>query len=83
MHIYLRLAEPFWRAIGQRNIEIEVDDKSTVRDLLDNLCHTYPNLRQELETAPPHIFIGEEEVDLECTLCDGNQVYLLWAISGG
>ncbi len=83
MNIQVRLAEPFWRAVGQRNLEIKMEEGATVADLLTLLQKRYPALSQELVEAPPIIFVGDEDVEMETLLVEKERVHLVWAIAGG
>ncbi|MCP4424495.1 MAG: hypothetical protein GY803_08395 [Chloroflexi bacterium] len=83
MQIQVRLAEPFWRAVGQRNLTVDLAEGSRVKDLIHSLCEDCPALVQELADAPPQIFIEEDEATAETQLFAGNRVYLVWAIAGG
>lgn len=83
MQINVRLAEPFWRAVGQRELKIEIQDSSSVGDLLALLCEHYPALIQELEEAAPMIFIADEEADNQAILKNDDHLHLVWALAGG
>ncbi len=83
MNIYVRLAEPFWRTVGQRNLEIELADGATVADLTAFLEESYPALRQEFVEAAPMIFMGEDEVEMDTRLVENGRLYFVWAIAGG
>ena len=81
--VHIRLAEPFWRIVGQRELELELKQPSQVSDLLALLFQRYPKLEEALTEAEAHIFLGDEEVDLQAQLTDGAQVHLVWPIAGG
>ncbi|MBX7233252.1 MAG: MoaD/ThiS family protein [Caldilineales bacterium] len=83
MQITIRLGEPFWRTVGRRNLEWTLAPGATLADLLDQLCRAFPGLTQELQDAPPHLFVGEDEAAPATPLADGNRVSLLWAVAGG
>jgi sulfur carrier protein ThiS len=83
MQITVRLAEPFWRSVGQRNLELELAEGSSVADLLTILHQRYPALVKEFTETPPHVFFGEREVVPETPLTDGGRVHLVWPIAGG
>lgn len=83
MQVSLRLAEPFWRAVGQRELELELAKGSRVSDLLGLLHSRYPALEQEFVEAPPIVFVGEQEADMETVLKPRVQVHLVWAVAGG
>lgn len=83
MQIHIRLAEPFWRVIGQRNITLELEENTNVAMLLALLQQQYPELTTEFDSSPPMIFVGEEEVNPEMILKDNNKIHLVWPIAGG
>jgi molybdopterin converting factor small subunit len=83
MRVPVRLAEPFWRAVGQREIELTLPDGARVADLLAHLCQRHPALKAELVEAPPVIFIGEEEADENSDLREGCRVHIVWPVAGG
>jgi hypothetical protein len=81
--IHVRLAEPFWRAVGLREIEMTMNPASRADDLLAALRELYPSLGVEFDQTPPHIFIGDVEAPRDSYLTDGAQVHLVWPIAGG
>lgn len=83
MKINVRLAEPFWRAIGLREIVMTMTPASRADDLLVALREQYPRLSIEFDQTPPHIFIGDVEATHDSLLADGAQVHLVWPIAGG
>ncbi len=83
MKVHVRLAEPFWRVVGQRNLDIELEDGAQVADLLTALKGRYPLLEQEFDEAPPTIFVNEEEMDANTLLPDDSHVHFVWPIAGG
>lgn len=83
MQVHVRLAEPFWRAVGARDLQLRLAPQSTVGDLLTALRERYPALSAELEVTPPHVFIEDEEVKADAPLSAGSRVHLVWPIAGG
>jgi len=83
MLIYVRLAEPFWRAVGRRDLELDLNDSTRIADLLGLLQAQYPALEQEMVEAPPQIFIDEAETSPDTLLTEGARVHLVWAVAGG
>ncbi len=83
MKINVRLAEPFWRAVGLREIEMTMNPASRADDLLAALREQYPSLGLEFDQTPPHIFIGDVEVTNDALMTDGARVHLVWPIAGG
>lgn len=83
IRIHVRLAEPFWRVVGERELEIRLPAGSTVDSLINQLIELYPDLDEEFRQAPPLVFIGDSEVDQETHLEEGANVHLVWPIAGG
>ena len=83
MKIRIRLAEPFWREIGLREMEMDMNPASCVDDLLVALREQYPSLGIEFDRTPPHIFIGDMEATRDSLLTNGARVHLVWPLAGG
>jgi molybdopterin converting factor small subunit len=85
MKISLRLGEPFWRTVGQREIEVAVPDGATVADALAALAQIHPALASDLSNgeAQPTLFVGDEVASPDSPLANGAKVYLVWPVSGG
>ena len=85
MKITVRLGEPFWRTVGQRNIELTLDNGATVADALASLRRAHPALADELNSdeAEPALFMEDEIAKPELPLTDGAKLYLVWPVSGG
>jgi len=83
MRIHVRLAEPFWRAVGQRDLDLEIENNAAVSDLLALLQDRFPALVNEMAQAQPHFFIAEQEANPETSLQDGARVHIVWPVAGG
>lgn len=83
MQIHIRLAEPFWRAVGKRDLTLEAVEGARVKEILDLLRQIYPALDAEMDESPPMVIIGEEEASGDTMLEDEAQVHLVWPIAGG
>jgi molybdopterin converting factor small subunit len=85
MLITVQLGEPLWRQVGNKSIELELDELATVGHLVDRLLEQYPLLDEYLanEETPPTVFLNDELVDRETLLKDGDRPMLIWAITGG
>lgn len=81
--ISVRFAEPFWRAVGFREIEMIMKPASRADELLAALRKQYPILGIEFDQTPPHVFIGDVEAPGDTLLTDGAQIHLVWPIAGG
>ena len=83
MQVHVRFAEPFWRAVGEREIDIEINSDAVVGDLLSLLIKRYSSLGQEFKEAPPVIFLEDEEIGSETQLTEGCKLHFIWPIAGG
>lgn len=83
MQIHVRLAEPFWRIIDQRDITVEVERGATLLELMIELRKRFPALAQEMDTTPPTIILGDDEADLNVQLQDDMLLHFVWPIAGG
>lgn len=83
MLVSVRLAEPFWRPVGKRDIELNLADGARVADLIARLREDYPALDLELDQSPPHIFIDDVEVTPASFLTESGRVHLVWPLAGG
>ncbi len=83
MRVHVRLGEPFWRVVGQREVEVVLPAGSSLADLLAHLRQMYPDLETEMGAAPPLLFLDDDEADPETLLSEGDRVHLLWPIAGG
>ncbi len=83
MLIRIRLAEPFWKHAGTRDLELDLAAGARVSDLLARLREDYPALAQEMDQSPPHIFIEEVEASPASFLTEGGRVHLVWPLAGG
>ncbi len=83
MNVRVRLAEPFWRAVGRRNLQVEMASKSSLKELLVLLCKQYPGISTEIAESATLLFVNEEEVNKDTVLIEGDEVHILWPIAGG
>lgn len=83
MNVHVRLAEPFWRSVGLRELDLTLPPASSVDDLLILLRERYPRLSVDFDGYPPHIFIGEEEADAHSLLEENARVHFVYPVAGG
>lgn len=83
MKVEVRLAEPFWRSVGQRDLQLELGKNANLGDLLDILQKKYPALNAEMEEETYHLFINDTENGLNASLQEGDRVHIVWPIAGG
>ncbi len=83
MRISVRLAEPYWRAVGRKDLSLEIDAPSQVGDLLALFRRSYPRLGAEIDSAAPLVFVDEVVAEPGMPLHDGCCVYLVWPVAGG
>jgi len=85
MLITVRLGEPFWREVNEKQLTVEMPANSTVADLLNALSERFPALRLSLEQTdpPPTVFQGEDWVSSDSALTGDSQLMIVWALAGG
>ncbi len=83
MQIKIRLAEPFWRTVGERNITVELIKGAAVSNLLAELRRKFPALGQEMDEFLPMIFLGDDEANDDLELKEGMLLHFVWPIAGG
>ena len=83
MRVTVRLAEPYWRPVGKRDLELDLAEGARVSDLLARLRQVYPALAAEMKHSPPHVFLGDTEADPASLLTEGGRVHLVWPVAGG
>jgi len=81
--IHIRLAEPFWRAVGKRDLNLNIAEGSRVSDLLVLLRRDYPALSAEMDQSPPHIFIEDVEASHDSLLNEDARIHFVWPVAGG
>lgn len=67
--------------VGMRTLELEVADRSTVKDLKEQLANTYPNLRESLQSVL--IAVNHEYALDDAPLPPNAEVALFPPVSGG
>jgi molybdopterin synthase sulfur carrier subunit len=82
-----------FRDILGKELQVEIDDGSTVKDLLDRLCSSHPRLKTALfeESGRVREYVilmkNRKDIDsfdgLETTLSDGDEVAILPPVAGG
>lgn len=85
MKIDVRLGEPFWRQIGEKQVSLELQTGDSIRDMINELVAQFPVLQEYLNQAevPPTVFLNDEIVQMDTSLHEGDCPTLMWAISGG
>ena len=83
MLVRVRLAEPFWRPVGKRDLELDLAEGARVSDLIARLREDYPELDLEMDQSPPHVFMDDVEVTPASFLTEGRRVHLVWPVAGG
>lgn len=84
MRVTVRLGEPFWRAVGQRETTLALETGATAERALAVLTQRYPALAPELNNgeAHPALFINDESASSNSLLTDGATLYVVWPVSG-
>ena len=85
MRVTVRLGDPLWRQIGERELQVDLPDAASVGDLLGHLSAAYPALLPWLagEEVPPTVFLDEAVADAATPLHEGARPILTWALAGG
>lgn len=83
MLIHIRLAEPFWKPVGKRDLELDLAEGARVSDLLARLREDYPALAVEMDQSPPHVFFEDVEANPASFLTESARVHLVWPVAGG
>ena len=66
-------------SIGSRDAEMEVNGRSSVREVIDRLLHQHPQLlNRKLLSA-----VNEEYTDSEAILKEGDELAIFSPVSGG
>ncbi len=81
MRIRLKLFATFREVVGERDIVMEVEARSTVEDIVTELLGTYPKLKVHKDSM---IYsVNKEYADSSETLSDGDEVGILPPVTGG
>lgn len=81
MRIHLKLFATYREIVGRRDLPIEVENGSTIGDLVGTLLSEYPKLEKHKEAM---IYsVNKEYASLDTRLNDGDEVGILPPISGG
>ncbi len=93
MVIEVKMGDPLWKVVGQRQITLELDDGATVADALAHLQTAYPNFRATLKAGgtqlgvPFNFFVNRKLVKEEDLtnrkLKAGDTLHILAPIVGG
>ena len=93
MVVEVKMGDPLWRVVGQKQISLELSDGATVSDALARLGNIYPDFGAALEAGgagigiPFNFFVNRRLVkdrDLaERKLKSGDMLYILAPIVGG
>ena len=93
MRIVVKMGDPLWRAVGQRQIELELADGVSLADALASMQTTFPDFGMALEAGgtrlgvPFNFFVNRKLVkadDLaQHRLKEGDRLHILAPIVGG
>lgn len=93
MLVEVKLGDPLWRTVGQKQVSLELNDGATVADALAQLRNIYPDFGAGLQAGgagrgiPFNFFVNRKLVkdrDLaERKLKSGDVLYILAPIVGG
>ena len=85
MRVTVRLGEPFWRVVGQREVIVAIERGATVAYALAVLAQRYPSLASDLNDGEirPALFVNDEAACPESPLAEGATIHVVWPVSGG
>ena len=90
MKVTVRLLRPFSDAVGTPQAEVVLPEGATVRRLVVQLCEKYPGLKDHIYepgggiTEYLTMFVNDKPVtDLEMAMGDGDDVLMMFPVSGG
>ena len=93
MVVEVRLGDPLWKAVGERQIRLELADGAAVSDALAHLQAAYPQFGAALEAGgtrlgvPFHFFVNRKLVKegelAQYKLKSGDRLHILAPIVGG
>ncbi len=83
MKITVRLGEPFWRALGERQTVVALSPGATVSEALKILWRRCPGLSAEWNPAEakPALFLDDEVAQPDSRLRAGSTLHILWPVS--
>jgi len=85
VRVTVRLGEPFWRTLGERETVVALRPEGTAREALAFLSRRCPALAvqwSEAETKPVLLLDGEV-AEFDRRLTEGSTLHVLWPVSGG
>ena len=81
MKVSLRLFAGLHDVVGQRSVELEIEEGARVSDLRLRLASAYPAVAPHLETV---VFaVADEYVNTDAALHEGDEISLIPPVSGG
>lgn len=81
MKLRVKFFASYKEALGREELDLELEDNSTVSDLIENLRKDHPKLGNLLETLVVSVNLEYAQYDL--VLKEGDEVALLPPVSGG
>jgi molybdopterin synthase catalytic subunit len=79
--IEVKFFASYKEALGREELDLELDDNSTVSDLIEHLRKDHPKLGNLLETLV--VSVNLEYAHYDTVLKEGDEVALLPPVSGG
>ena len=81
MKLRVKFFASYKEALGRDELDLELEDNSTVSDLIENLRNDHPKLGNLLETLV--VSVNLEYATYDTKLKAGDEVALLPPVSGG
>jgi molybdopterin converting factor small subunit len=93
MRVSLKLGDPLWRAVGKRELTLDLPDGSSVDDALGALASSYPDAGKEMRLGTTEsdfyysLFVNDRLVLFanrqKSPLRDGDVISVLLPLAGG
>jgi len=94
MRIVVKLTEPIWRAVGERQVVVEVDrDEASLAEVLESLVKAYPPLAKDFSRsydvldANYSVLLNSKLVSFarsqQIAVRDGDQMVIMLPLAGG
>ena len=90
MNVRVQLLRPFSDAVGRAEVDVAVPEGATVQHLVVHLCELYPALAPHIYETTGAItdyltmFVNDRPVtDMEVALGEGDEVLMMFPVSGG
>jgi molybdopterin synthase sulfur carrier subunit len=70
-------------SVGEREIEISLDENSNAQNALEQIFAEYPNLEKNHDKKSLHFSVNQEYANGDEMIKDGDELAVFTAVSGG